>query len=116
MTEPVANILEDRRRALRVQLRSDSSLITADGSCEAHLLNLSESGALLAVLEDHQLVAGEAISIEIALPGAGTACMEGHIAHIKDHLLGLDCTPAADEDARKIEAVIDQLTQADDTL
>jgi hypothetical protein len=102
------NMAQDRRRALRVQLRSHSSLTTADGGQPAHLLNLSESGALIAVIDDHQLSAGEPIALDIELPGGEVARMEGHVAHVKEHLIGLDCTPATDKDMAAIATVIAQ--------
>lgn len=103
--------INDRRRALRVQLRSYTNVVTADGRCAAHLLNISESGALIAIIEPHQMAAGEAISLHIELPDGSSACMEGHVAHVKGHMLGLDCGPATDEDAARIEAVIDQYSK-----
>jgi hypothetical protein len=105
----MTEIDNDRRHALRVQLRSHGNLTTVDGALGAHLLNLSVSGALIAVIEPHQLSVGEAIKLDIELPDGGSACMEGHIAHVNSHLFGLDCIPVADEDAAKIEKVIDRL-------
>lgn len=102
----MAEVVNDQRRALRVQLRSHSSLTTADGGCAAHLINFSESGALVAVLEPHQLSAGEPIALDIELLSGKSARVEGHIAHVKEHILGLDCVPATDADVALIEAVI----------
>ncbi len=99
----------DRRHAMRVQLRSHGNLTTADGALGAHLLNLSVSGALIAVIEPHQLTVGDAIKLDIELPSGDRACLEGHVAHVNSHLLGLDCTPVTDEDAANIEKVVDQL-------
>ena len=107
----MADLLHDRRRALRVQLRTHSNLVTADGGCTAHLVNISESGALIAVIEPHQLSAGEAIALDVELPNGTTARMEGHIAHVKDHMLGLDCTAATDADAERLDAVIAELAK-----
>lgn len=106
----MVEIINDRRRALRVNLRSHSNLTTADGGCSAHLLNISESGALVAVIEPHQLAAGEAVTLDIELPNGEQARMEGHIAHVKEHMLGLDCAPASEADAARIEAVVGRLS------
>ncbi len=106
----MVDIINDRRRDLRVTLRSYSNLTTADGACTAHLLNISETGALVAIIEPHQLAAGEAVNLEIDLPGGDSLLMEGHIAHVREHLLGLDCAPATEADATKIQCLVDQLT------
>lgn len=106
----MSEFLHDRRRALRVNLRTHTNLTTADGGCAAHLLNISETGALVAVIEPHQLSAGEAITLDIELPEGQQARLEGHVAHVKEHLLGLDCTPATEVDAERIEAAVGRLS------
>lgn len=99
----------DKRRSLRVQLRAEGSLNTLEGSCDAHLINLSEGGAMVAVIDPHSLKAGDAVWLRTELPNGIQVTMEGRVAHVNEHMLGLSCTATTEEDAAQIKAAVARL-------
>jgi hypothetical protein len=98
----------ERRLHPRFPVRTYAQIHHADQRWEAHLLDMSMSGAKLAVLDEHSLVCGDSISLFVtvepavmATPSAPqTLQLKGKLIHLCEHLLGVDYEPAtaADKD------------------
>ncbi len=100
MTNPFLNkgASENDRRKQRHDYRGHCTLATANQSCSAHLVNLSENGALIAVLEEHSLSIGERIRLNVVQGGGVNISVRGRIVHLKEHFSGLEFSPETKED------------------
>lgn len=92
----------ERRTNERYEHRGYCTIVSSDASWTGHVLNLSESGALVAVLEPHDLKADESITLNLELETGSTTILHGRVVHLRDHLLGLECSPHTDEDMQKL--------------
>jgi len=88
----------ERRTHERVRYRGHCLLISSNTSCEAYVINLSDSGALIAVLDEEEIAIDDNITLTIDLANNSSANLQGRIAHIKAHFIGLECHPCTDED------------------
>lgn len=72
----------------------------------AHVLNISYKGALIAVLEDHDLQSGQTIKLHLEMESGENVWMSGKVAHTKDHFIGLACKPSDEEDTRNLAELL----------
>ena len=99
---------EDRRRYDRKTHRGYGTLSTDNESFSIHLINLSMSGALVALLAPTDIERGQTITLTIDLENSPTASMTGTVAHIKAHFVGLAVEPKSDDDAAVIKEIIEK--------
>jgi len=92
----------ERRRSERVEKRGYCSLTSSDHSWSAYLVNLSEGGALIAIPEPHSLQLNETITLNLELESGGATILQGKVAHLKEHYVGLECEPRSEEDRKRL--------------
>ncbi len=99
----------DERSAPRFRYRCNATLSAADTSCPAHLLNISQSGALVAILEENRFAMDDRVELTIEQDGGEDITLLGSIAHVKKHYIGLKCDPVSDEDREQLALALDFL-------
>lgn len=96
----------ERRLHPRVPIRAYAQLHFNDEQWEVHLLDMSMSGAKLALLDDHTLACGANFNLHVTIEPEGvispstpqTIQLHARLIHICEHLLGIEYRPVADED------------------
>lgn len=95
----------DRRHQPRFPMRAYAQLAYSTKQWEVHVLDMSMTGARIALLGEHLLRAGDHIKLfidsnEIGLHDAAKKdlIMHGKIVHIRDHILGIEHQPATEKD------------------
>ncbi|VUD53701.1 hypothetical protein TDB9533_01887 [Thalassocella blandensis] len=101
----------ERRISERVVHRGYGTLECKSGSESVHLVNISAKGALVALLNDHELKCGDTATLHIDLDDERTAVMNGKIAHVKNHFIGLHCAPETENDETLIQEIINEIHQ-----
>lgn len=91
---------EDKRRHPRFPLRAYADLQYSTKKWEAHVLDLSESGARLAILGEHMLQKGDPLRVHIELEEINLLTspkkqlsLHGRLVHVREHLLGFEFQP-----------------------
>lgn len=91
---------EDKRRHPRFPLRAYADLHYSTKKWEAHVLDLSESGARLAILGEHLLQKGDPLRVHIQLEELNLVTspkkllnLHGRLIHVREHLLGFEFQP-----------------------
>lgn len=101
----------DQRAAPRFRCRSYASLNATNNANSqtwpAHLINLGESGALVAVLQDHAFEVGQQLTISIDLNNIDLN-FKGTIAHVKQHYIGIKCEDMPKENFVAIQKQLDK--------
>lgn len=92
------NMSKTSRRSPRYEYRGQCTLATCSESCSAHLINLSDNGALIAVLDVHSLEVGERVRLNVVGQSGANISIRGKIAHIRDHYSGVEFAPETEED------------------
>lgn len=102
---------EEQRTSTRFRYRCYATLEATNETWAGHLVNLSNKGALLAVIEHHRLKAGQALTvcIEVDQESGEELSLKGIIAHVKEHYIGVRCEPLSNEDALKLSARLNTL-------
>lgn len=101
----------ERRQAERLPHRGTGTLLTSESSWAAHIINISPRGALIALVDPHNIEEDHTVTLQIELGDGTTILTHGHVAHVKDHYIGLECKPNTDEDARRLEAMIKEIEE-----
>ena len=96
----------EQRESPRYRYRCYAKLCSTGESWPAHLLNISENGALIAVLCFHGLSTGDQIELTIELDAQEDIELLGHIAHIKEHYVGIRCEPLGPENRQLLTDLI----------
>lgn len=102
------NEFSEKRSAPRYPHRAYGKLFVGDRSFATHLLNISIGGALIAVIDEHRLQEDAEIVLQVD-DDQGSFEMKGKIAHIKDHYIGLECSPPNDDDRDRISRLIEEI-------
>ena len=76
---------------------------------DAHVLNLSRSGALFAVIDKHDLEAGHEMMLTIDINDDEKIRMQGVVAHHKDHYMGLECRHLDPTSKNLLEHILDDI-------
>lgn len=91
---------DEKRRHPRFPLRAYAQLKYSTKMWEAHVMDLSERGARIALLSEHLLQKGDALRVHINLEGLSLVAsskkrldLHGRIAHVREHILGFDFQP-----------------------
>ena len=103
---------DDRRRAERYTHRAHATLSVEGTQYDAHLINISRLGALVAIIDEHNIPAKQDISLHIETPDGQLLTMTGTVAHAKAHYLGLECEAPMGEQKERIESLIEQINEA----
>lgn len=102
---------DERRQFERHNTRAQGTLITAETNWPVFVINLSYSGALIAILDNHQLEEEESITLHLELEHAGRVIAHGRVAHLKEHYVGLEFSGHGDTDREKLRKVIEFVAQ-----
>ena len=101
---------DDRRRAERYPHRAHATLMINNNAYPAHIINISVIGALVAVVDDHDIKEGQEMAIDID-SDSGNFSMRGTVAHVKNHYIGLECVPPDDASMETIKRVIECINE-----
>lgn len=85
------NNQRERRYFPRVHYRAYATLTTTSQRYPVHIIDLSFNGALAALIEPHDLLAGEEIILNIEMGEGAVIKMLGTLAHQEQHYLGIEC-------------------------
>lgn len=90
----------DKRRHPRFPLRAYADLQYSTKKWEAHILDLSENGARIALLGEHLLQKGDALRVHIQLDNVTLLAspknmlnLHGRLVHVREHILGFEFQP-----------------------
>ena len=100
----------DKRNSERFRYRCDATLCATDKHWTGHLLNISETGALVAVLENNTLNVGDRIELTVEQDEREDITLMGSVAHTKTHYVGLRCDPVSSEDREQLFATLKALS------
>lgn len=107
MTKP-APLDTEQRVHPRFRFRCDATLAGSHESWGAHLLNISETGVLIAVLDSHNLQSGDSIQLVINITTQKSIQLLGSIAHINEHYVGIESSPFSVVDQRELLKIVNQ--------
>jgi hypothetical protein len=107
---------EDKRRHPRFPLRAYADLQYSTKKWEAHVLDISESGARLAILGEHMLQKGDTLRVHIQLEETNLLTfpkkqlsMHGRLVHVREHLLGFEFQPDTPVDKTLLYELLTQI-------
>ena len=99
----------ERRQTERQEHRGYGTLTNSEASWPVCIINISMHGALIAILDDHPIEEGMVITLQVELANGSSVIMHGSVAHVKDHYIGLDCTPNDDQEQSALEALLKEM-------
>ena len=88
-TKPDAPGEEERRLCQRHALRIEGTLSCARGEWQAHLINISGNGALVAILQEHRLVKYDEVKLALNLANGELLSLQASVSHTHKHYIGL---------------------------
>jgi c-di-GMP-binding flagellar brake protein YcgR len=113
MTKASADI--DRRQHPRFPMRAYAQLHYGKQQWEAHLLDMSFSGAKLALLDEHMLRPGDQINLTVSIEALAldnvnhqTIHLRGTLVHLREHLLGVEYQPVSETDKQLLILFLSQ--------
>ncbi len=98
----------ERRYFPRVPFRVGATLLTPHNRYHVHVIDLSFSGALVALLDDGELQAAEEVILTLVNDDGDTIKMQGKLAHQKDHYLGLECRASSIDNQARLRDLLCQ--------
>jgi len=105
----------DRRYFPRIDYRAYATLTTSARRWPVHIMDVSFNGALIALIDKHDLKDNEGIVLTIELEDGEPIKMQGKLSHQKDHFLGIECRATGiDNQARLRELLEKNKTQDGD--
>lgn len=106
--------VDERRQFERHSTRAQGTLITSQSNWTVYVINLSYSGALIAVLDNHGLEEEESITLHLELEHAGKVIAHGRIAHVKEHYVGLEFSGHGQAEDDDLKALIDHVAASNE--
>lgn len=104
---------DERRQHPRLPLRAYAQLQYASKRWDAHVLDISATGARLALLSEHLLRAGDRLHVDILLdedtPQPQQLHLQGQLVHIREHILGYQFSPASAADGERLQQLLAEL-------
>lgn len=104
---------EDKRKSPRFTLRTYADMVHSTKKWEAHLIDISALGVRLAILDEHLLRKDDTLRIHISLDGVLNQSetkkelhLHGRIAHIKEHIVGIECQPDSQADKELLQQLL----------
>jgi len=94
----------ERRLERRIKYRGLASATANNGTYEAHVLNISASGSLVAVIDDHEITPYQHIKLILQYRGEDIR-VDAEVMHVKGHYLGLKCKPCTKRDEESFLAL-----------
>jgi hypothetical protein len=107
---------DDRRNSPRYPLRAFAQLGSSGKEWAVHLLDISYSGARIALLDEYNLCAGDPIGLRLEIPEMQVPegmlpylHLQGTLVHQQDHMLGIRYEPASELDAELLQKILANL-------
>jgi len=107
---------DDKRKHPRFPLRAYADLQYSTKKWEAHVLDLSETGARLAILGEHLLQKGDTLRVHIQLEEINlltspkkSLSLHGRLVHVREHLLGFEFQPDTPVDKTLLYELLTQI-------
>lgn len=107
---------DDRRTHPRFPLRAFAELANSHKEWAAHVLDISYTGARIALLDEYQLCAGDSIDLRLEIPEMQVPAgvlpylyLKGTLVHQQEHMLGIQYEPASSQDADLLKTLLTQL-------
>jgi len=101
----------DRRGYIRVPHRAYATLTTAHRTYPAHLINISQLGALIAIIDDYDITLGQDVTLQVDSDDRSIELV-GQVAHIKDDYIGLECSTIDEDSDEALEELIREIHNA----
>lgn len=108
----------ERRNAPRFPLRAYASVKTSNKEWSAHLLDISATGARLAILDEHSLQIGDSLLLILELedlnnPQPGKSLeLAGKVVHLREHIVGILLTNLQTEQDQLLQLLLSEFTQS----
>lgn len=99
----------DQRASPRFRCRCYATLDATEETWPAHLINLSSTGALVAVLYDHKFKPDQELTITIEFDNEDDLSLTGKVAHVKEHYVGLECSGSAQAKSKRLQEKLEEL-------
>jgi hypothetical protein len=106
----------EKRQHPRFPLRAYAELQYSTKKWEAHVLDLSESGARLAILGEHLLQKNDPLRVHIQLDDINLITspkkslnLHGRLIHVREHLLGFEFQPDTPVDKTLLYELLTQI-------
>lgn len=104
---------DERRKNSRFTLRAFAQMQYSSKTWEAHVLDISSTGARLAILSEHLLRKGDALRVQIMLEEDAAISsdkknlrLHGRLAHVREHILGYEFQPDTPADKSALEELL----------
>jgi hypothetical protein len=107
---------DDRRIYPRYPLRAFAQLDSSNKAWAVHLLDISYTGARIALLDDYELSTGAGINLRLEIPSAQRSesmppylYLQGTLVHQQEHMLGIQYEPTSAQDAELLTQILANL-------
>ncbi len=101
----------ERRQYPRLGLRAFAQLSSSEAEWGVHILDISRSGARIAVLDEYTLELGDIIDLTIDIQalgvGSGALRLRGQLVHLREHIVGLKYEPLTATDSLGLDALLE---------
>jgi hypothetical protein len=111
---------DDRRKNSRFPLRAQAQMQYSSKKWEAHVLDISSTGARMAILGEHLLRKGDSLRVQIILDEQESAAsakksvnLHGRLAHVREHILGYEFQPDTPADKTALDELLNLITDDD---
>jgi hypothetical protein len=108
----------ERRNSPRFPLRAYASVKTPDNEWNAHLLDISATGARLAILDEHTLDIGDSLVLMLELedlnnlqPGKSLA-LTAKVVHLREHIVGILLIDLQTEQDQSLKLLLSEFAQS----
>lgn len=105
----------DRRNHPRFPIRAHAEIAYSTRIWEVHILDMSMTGAKVALISEHLLRSGDSIKLTISSEEIGLQevkkndlQLKGHIVHIREHFLGIEYQPVTEMDKQLLVLLLAQ--------
>ena len=92
----------------RTEYRAYAVLVTTHKKWPVHILDISFNGALVANLKDNDIKASEEIILTIEVDGSEPIKMQGRVAHVQEHYIGIECRATSIDHQHKLRQLVDR--------
>lgn len=100
----------ERRQDPRLGLRTFARLSLCDTEWSVHLLDISHTGAKIALLDEYLLELGDVIHLTIDTTSLALTfkflCLEGKVVHLREHIIGLKFNLLEEEVKQGLDALL----------
>jgi hypothetical protein len=97
---------DEKRYAPRFKHRCHGTIVKTGRRFQTHLINISSTGVLVAVIDSHDIQAGDELNLIIELSDAPDINLLGVVAHTKEHYIGIESSTILPEDRHRLEEIL----------